>query len=668
MTVALDDERLHERSRANTMAASQNFVTADTPMGATLVDGGATFRVWAPRAAHVYVARGDTSAYQAAPQDELVRDPSTGHWTGFFPGVVDGSTYRYYVVGTDGSAALKRDPRAVELEAGVALADCDCVVRDPRAYPWHDAGFTTPAFNDLVVYQFHVGVFFARDAGGRDIRPNRVAKLLDALGRIAYLADLGVNAVQPLPVVEFHGPWSQGYNGTDLYSPETDYCVTDADLDPYLPRVNALLTQRERTPIQRQDLVGHVNQLKAFVDVCHVFGIAVVFDVVYNHVGGDLDAASLDHLDMPPHPDAGNSLYLLDRDWAGGKIFAFDRPDVRAFLIDNATMFLDEYHADGLRFDEVTVIDRNGGWSLCQDLTATLHYRTPSAVLIAEYWGDIRSLAVTPAPAGMGFDLGYDDRLRLGVRAVLSQVAGGADAPVDLGPVAAGLQRPGGFPAAWQAYTCLENHDLVLDADGNGHRQLRIARLCGGNDARSWYARSRARVATGLLLAAAGTPMLFMGQEFLEDKLWSDDVQLTDREIWWGGLDGADPAMADFHRFVRDLRADPVSVYPLAQHGRVLAFQRWVPDVGRDVVVVASVAESTFTGDYELGFPRTGYWREVLNSDYYDTFPNPTVQGNAGGIIADGPPRHGMPTSARITVPANSLIVFATDDGDPSTL
>ena len=170
-----------------------------------------------------------------------------------------------------------------------------------------------------------------------------------------------MNAVQPLPVVEFHGPWSQGYNGTDLYSPETDYCVADADLDPYLDQVNALLTQRRRTPVRRQDLVGHVNQLKAFVDVCHVFGIAVVFDVVYNHAGGDLDAASLDYLDMPPHPDTGNSLYFFNRDWAGGKIFAFDRPDVRAFLIDNATMFLDEYHADGLRFDEITVTATAGG-------------------------------------------------------------------------------------------------------------------------------------------------------------------------------------------------------------------------------------------------------------------------------------------------------------------
>lgn len=655
------------------MAVSQRFVTADTPVGATLVEGGATFRVWAPRAAHVYVARGPSRTYQPTAGDELLHDPVTGHWAGFVPGVVEGSTYRYYVVGADGSAAFKRDPRAVELQAGVAWEDCDCVVREQGKYPWHDADYVTPAFSDLVVYQFHVGVFYARDAAGHDIRADRVAKLLDALGRVAYLADLGVNAVQPLPIVEFHGPWSEGYNGTDLYSPETDYCVADDDLGPYLDQVNALLTQRGHTPLQHDHLVGHVNQLKAFVDACHAFGIAVIVDVVYNHAGGSLDSASLDYLDMPVHPDANNSLYFTNQGWAGGKIFAFESPDVRAFLIDNATMFLGEYHADGLRFDEVTVIDGSGGgWTLCQDLTATLRYRKPSAVLIAEYWGAVRSLAVQAAPVGMGFDLGYDDRLRLSVRAVLEQAAAGAAAPVDLAPVAAALQRPWGFSASWQAYTCLEDHDVVLDADGDGHRQARIARLSGGDNARSWYARSRARVATGLLLTTPGTPMLFMGEEFLEDKLWSDDPQLTDREIGWDGLDGADPAMADFHRCVRDLiwlrrnhpalRADPVVVYPLAEDGRVLAFQRWVPGVGRDVVVVASFAETTFPGDYELGFPRAGHWREVFNSDYYDAFPNPNVQGNRGGVVADGPPLHGMPNSAIITVPANSLIVFATDD------
>jgi 1,4-alpha-glucan branching enzyme len=169
--------------------------------------------------------------------------------------------------------------------------------------------------------------------------------------------------------------------------------------------------------------------------------------------------------------------------------------------------------------------------------------------------------------------------------------------------------------------------------------------------------------------------MLFMGQEFLEDKLWSDDIHRADREIWWDGVNGADRAMVDFHRFVREmirvrrrhpaLRADALLVYPLALDQRVLAFQRWVPGAGRDVVVVVSFAETTFRGDYELGFPRPGPWREAVNSDYFDTFPNPVVAGNSGGIVADGPPRHGMQASARITLPANAILVFTLDAGDP---
>lgn len=656
------------------MPASQRHVTSSTPMGATLLDDGATFRVWAPRALQVCVALGDTRGYRPRPQDELVRGPSSGHWAGFFPGVTDGTHYRFYVVGAGaGNADLKRDPWARELEPDVVLADCDCIVRD-RAfdYPWHDAGYRPPPLNELVTYQFHVGVFSALDPNGRDIRPGRVAKLLDALERINYLADLGVNAVQPLPVVEFHGEWSLGYNGTDLFSPETDYCVPLRDLMPYVDRVNALLARRGHPPVHRDQLIGQVNQLKAFVDVCHAYGMAVLVDVVYNHAGGDLDRHSLDYLDMPPNPDRNNSLYFSNRDWAGGKVFAFDRPDVRSFLIENAVMFLEEYHADGLRFDEVTVIDNNGGWSLCQDMTATLHYRKPSAALIAEYWGEFRWLAIQPAPEGMGFDLGYADGLRDGIRTVLAQVAGGASAPVDLGPVRRGLQRPWNTAYAWQAYNCIENHDLVLDADGD-HRKPRIARLAGGDDARSWYARSRARTATGLLLTAPGVPMLFMGQEFLEDKLWSDNPRRGDLMIWWDGLE-ADRYMADFHRFTRDLlqlrrrhpalRAEPVVVYPLDDNARVLAFQRWVPGVGRDVVVVVSLAESTFHGDFALGFPSAGRWHEVFNSDHYDYYPNPWTHGNAGGIVADGGALHGMPHSAQITVPANSLIVFAIDHGD----
>jgi len=646
------------------MSAAQDHVTADTPLGCTVVDGGVTMRFWAPAAERVYVAfDGAVPGYTPAPEDELVHHPETGDWTGFFPGVGPGTKYRFYVIGPGGTG-FKRDPRARELEL-YGYPDCDAIVVDRDSYPWHDAGYTPPAFDELIVYQFHVGVFSARDAEGRDKRPHRTAKLLDALDRVPYLADLGVTAVQPLPVVEFQGEWSLGYNGTDLFSPEMDYCVDPDDLPPYRERVNALLAARGAGPLTDGQLEGQANQLKAFVDVCHRYGIAVIVDVVYNHAGGGLDPQSIDYIDLPEEPGPDNNAYFSSEGWAGGRVFAFGRPEVRAFLIDNARMFLDEYHADGLRFDEVTVIDAKGGWAFCQQMTDALRRHKPSAVQIAEYWGEYRWLALRQPPAGMGFDIGYADSLRDAVRAALATAAGGAGAFVDMERLAAGLHPPVNTEHAWQAYQCLENHDLVLDADD--HRAPRIARLADGADTRSWYARSRARVATGLLLTAPGVPMLFMGQEFLEDKLWADSPGRADRLIWWDGAEGADRHMADFRRCTRDLihlrrelpalRADPIASYSADQANRVLAVQRWMPGAGRDVVVVASLNESTLDA-YELGLPWPGRWREAFNSDAYDMFPNPWVAGNGGGVVADGPPRHGFAQSARLTVPANAILVF----------
>src|SRR5215212_2911116 len=142
------------------MTAAQTHITPTTPMGATLVDGGATFRVWAPGAVAVHVALDDAAAnFVPSAATELRKDPASGHWTGFFPGVVDGTRYRFHLVGA-GAAGLKRDPWARELQG--SYPDYDCVVRDPGSYPWHDAGFRPPAFSDLVVYQFHIGVFSAR--------------------------------------------------------------------------------------------------------------------------------------------------------------------------------------------------------------------------------------------------------------------------------------------------------------------------------------------------------------------------------------------------------------------------------------------------------------------------------------------------------------------------
>jgi 1,4-alpha-glucan branching enzyme len=650
------------------MAASQEHITAATPRGATLVGGGVALRFWAPAAERVFVSFHGALTFEPASEEELVRDPATGDWTGFFPDAGAGTKYRFYVFGAGGEG-FKRDPRARELELH-GYPECDALVVDDRSYPWHDDDWTPPEFADLIVYQLHIGVWSAVDPHGRDRRPRRTAKLLDAVQRIPYLHDLGVTAIQPLPVVEFQGEWSLGYNGTDLFSPEMDYCVDPHLLGPYLEEVNALLDARGAGPLKHEELAGQVNQLKAFVDICHLYGIAVLFDVVYNHAGGGLDPQSIDYIDLPAHPGPLNNAYFSADGWAGGRVFAFPKPEVREFLTANALMFLEDYHADGLRFDEVSVIDDKGGWSFCQEMTTALRDRKPRAALIAEYWREHRWLAVQPVPHGMGFDLGYSDRLRDGVRDVLASAAAGGTGPIGVGRLGDGLRPAPHLRESWRAYHCVENHDLVLDMDD--HRKPRIAHLADATDGRSWYARSRSRIATGLLLTAPGVPMIFMGQEFLEDKLWSDSPGRADRLIWWDGAFGEDRHMADFLRFSRDvialrralpaLRSEGLNVFSTDEHNRLIAFHRWVPGEGRDVVVVLTLSESTLHG-YRLGFPRPGGWREVFNSDVYDHFPNPVVAGNAGRVSADGPAAHGFGQSAVLTVPANGLLVFTVEPG-----
>jgi 1,4-alpha-glucan branching enzyme len=551
-------------------------------------------------------------------------------------------------------------------------------VQDPQSYTWHDQNFQPPAFNDLIIYQFHIGVFFAEDDAGNDLRTNRVSKILDVVDRIEYWVDLGVNAVMPLPFQEFQGPNSLGYNGTDLFSPEMDYAVRPADLPVYLARVNRLLTAKGFAPMTAAQLTGQVNQFKTFIDLCYIYGIAVVSDVVYNHAGGGFDDQSLYFFDRQPTGDNNNSLYFLSDDLAGGLVFAFWKNEVCQFLIDNGKMMLGEYHSDGLRYDEVTVIDGHGGWFFCQNLTGTLRFVKADAVQIAEYWnynaGD-RWKAIAPPPDGMGFDFGYSDALRDNLRSVIGQTTGGSSAAVDLDPLRDALYMTYRDVARWTVFQCIENHDLLDDSHTGNDRQPRVAELADPSNSRSWYARSRSKVATGLLLAAPGVPMIFMGQEFLEDKHWSDSPNRSDLFIWWAGLEGQDKAMSDQHRFTRDmmwlrrkqpaLRGEGLNVFHVHNDNRVIAFHRWLPGVGRDVVVVASLNENTFYNySYQLGFPGGGQWLEVFNSDIYDEFFNPNAQGNPGGITADGPAWDGLPTSANITLPANSILVFARDTGD----
>lgn len=643
---------------------TQEYIASNTPMGANLIAGGATFRVWAPRAKKIYVI-GEFNNWTPSDPYLLQHDPANGHWTGFLGDMEDGTLYKFWIEG-EGTSGPKRDPYARDLEHNKWPKPA-CIIRAANTYPWQDWTWRTPQFRDLMIYEFHVGTF----AGPN--REHRVAKFLDVVDKIPYLVDLGVNAIEAMPIDEYSTPRSEGYNGSDVFSPEMDYEVIDeGELDAYLFRVNQLLVAKGKAPLTKEVLGISINQLKTMVEICHLYGIAVIFDVVYNHASSDLrgpeQSESIYFFDRQAGVDPRNSLYFSEKDWCG-PMFDFEKPEVRQFLIDNARFFTEEYHLDGFRYDEVTKIDQlnpGNGWLFCQDLNGTLNWVDPSAINIAEYWGPTPWVVKPRSVAGAGFHAEWHNGLRISIRNVLIEAVGGRDAQVHWQPVVDQLRAPD-FPEAWQAVQSLEDHDVV--SAGN---QQRIAALTGGgrDKSRTWFATSRARVANGLLLTAAGIPMLFMGQEFYEDKQWSDDPHGT--LINWEGL-SADRTMQDFHRFMRELialrrkqpalRSEGIATINMDDFNRVLAFQRWIPGVGRDVVVVASFNESTQYG-YRIPFPTSGYWFEVFNSDLYENWVNPNVAGNGGGINADGPAHNGLSASADITIPANAILVFARDQGD----
>lgn len=496
-----------------------------------------------------------------------------------------------------------------------------------------------------------------------------MCKFLDVLGKLDYLAALHVNALLLLPIVEFSSQRSLGYEGADIFSAEQDYWLEAAEAAAYLDLVNGLRSRVGLPALDAAFLGVASHQLKILIELCHLRGMAVLFDVVYNHVNKDI-----------PGPDGVESIWNFeqfnmqhDHDsymWSdhdhNGPCWDIDwKEHCRQYLIDNARFFIEEYHIDGYRYDETTkIIEKNQafGWRWCQHVTGNVRSANWRAVQIAEHWPDNGPdpWVVGTENGHAGFDVCYHNGLRLAIRGAIRQASWGMAAEVNMGEIAKFLWPPN-FPEAWRCLQHIENHDIV-----HVKEEDRIPQLAAPGQTRSWWAVSRSRVASGLLLTAPGIPMIFMGQEMLEDKRWSDNPKDQGGLLWWHGLDsGEDRAMVNFHRFFeelvalrlnyRGLRGNKLNVFHCFNSSRVIAFHRWVEGIGHDVVVVASLNDHTF-GTYELGWPAAGRWREIFNSDAYDDY-RPT--GNGGGIDAWWAGRDHLPATARLTIPANTVLVFA---------
>src|SRR6185437_5843244 len=281
------------------------------------------------------------------------------------------------------------------------------------------------------------------------------------------------------------------------------------------------------------------------------YGLAVIFDLVFNHAGGGFGAESLWFYDRQrgaeeDPPRYWSSLFFSDQTWAGGNVFDYESAEVRRFLIANARYFLEEYRVDGFRFDEVSVIDHCGyghGWDFCQELTTALRALRPRILQHAEYWPVNPWVVKDTGEGGAGFDTTLTDGLRIALRNALAAAARLDGGPLPMTALAEQL-APRYLRDLWRGVQDIENHDLVLRPKdpGDHNRMERIARAADPSNPRSWWARSRSRVATGLVLTAPGIPMLFMGQEFMEDKQWSDDLlDYPGLLLYWQGLKEPDP-------------------------------------------------------------------------------------------------------------------------------
>ena len=586
-------------------------------MGAILCDKGVAFRVWAPHADQVS-AVGDFNDWDG--MSDPLESEGNGYWYGLVGSASAGDQYKFRII--NGDHEFDRiDPYAREVTNSIGNG----IVYDP-AFDWGDDAFEMPPLNELVIYEMHMGTFNRDD-------PNQVGSFSDALERLDHLRSLGVNAIEIMPIAEFAGDHSWGYNPAHIFAIEQAY--------------------------------GGPKAFKEFVKQAHAAGFGVIMDVVYNHFGpSDLDLWQFDGWSE----DGKGGIYFYN-DWRSKTPWGDTRPDygrgeVRQFIHDNAMMWLHDYRADGLRYDMTAYIrkvhgidnsDIPEGWGLMQWVNGSAKHDFPGKVLVAEDLQGDDWLTKPVEYGGAGFTTQWDANFVHPVRNVVEQIE---DEHRDLHKIRHALEHKYNDDA-FQRVVYTESHDEVA----NG--KARVPEEIDPGHAESRPAQKRSTLAAALALTAPGVPMLLQGQEFLEDGHFDDGDPLDwERAEDQGGL----------LRLYSDLIAlrrnqDQVSRGLLGQHVRVhhqnnmdkvMAYHRWMEGgPGDDVVVVVNFSSRTWEG-YQIGMPHSGHWQLRLNSDwagYSDAFDDHP----ATSVEATGESYDGLPARATVALPPYSFLVFSQD-------
>jgi len=590
-------------------------------MGTILIPGGVAFRAWAPFASQVFAA-GDFNQWSTTANP--FSSEGNGYWYVEVPGAKVGDEYKF-VIQNGAQLLWRKNPYASE----VVNSSRNAIVHDPD-FDWTGDDFQMPAWNELVIYEMHVGTF-------NEVAGHGPGTFDEILPKLPYLRDLGVNAIQIMPVAEFSMDTSWGYNPAQPFSVES--------------------------------ALGGAQGLYKFVKAAHAHGIAVILDVVYNHFGpGDLDLWRFDGWNDLDHE---GGIYFYDNLRAStpwGPRPDYGRPEVRQYIRDNALFWLNKYRLDGLRFDSVINI-RNwrgnnddpahnlpDGWNLLRWINDEIRASQPWKITIAEDLQGNAWITRDTGAGGAGFSSQWDAGF---VHPIRRAVIAANDADRDLLAVRQALYgRYNGDALQRVIYT--ESHDEVA----NGKQ--RVPEEIWPGIADSWFSRKRSTLGAALVFTAPGIPMIFQGQEFLEDGFFQDSVPLD-----WARLlsfSGIHLLYRDLIRLRRNwfnqtagLRGQHIHVHHVNNSDKVIAFHRWENGgPGDDVVVVANFADRGYDS-YTLGMPRSGWWRVRFNSDWRGYSPD---FGDHLGYdtLAGGGPMDEMPYQANLGIGPYSVLILSQDN------
>jgi maltooligosyltrehalose trehalohydrolase len=434
-------------------------------LGAQPEADGMRFRVWAPTARSVDVIVYGPSAERIEP----LEPEGEGYFAGRVGEIGAGARYRYRL---DGEATYP-DPASRSQPEGVHGPS---EVVDPDSYAWSEDAWEGREHEELVIYELHVGTFSPEGT------------FAGVVSRLDDLVELGVTAIEIMPVANFAGERNWGYDGVNLFAPATAY--------------------------------GRADELKRLVDEAHRRGLAVLLDVVYNHLGPEGNYI----------PAVTGGRFFTDRHhtpW--GDAINFDGPGshaVRDFVIQNALHWIHEYRVDGLRLDATHALVDDSPKHILAELAERVHAAPgPRRVLIAEDERNDRRLLLPSAEGGYGLDAIWADDLHHQVRRLVAGDSEGyfahyhgttADLAATLRqgwwrtgdhPVPEEVEEepregtsPEGIPPKRFVH-CIQNHDQV------GNRAF-------GERLNHQIPLTVYRALSTLLLTSPYTPMLWMGQEW----------------------------------------------------------------------------------------------------------------------------------------------------------